>query len=104
MKTQPAEKKRVGRPALPPERQRTEKVLVRLSKKELARISCGVAQERLAQTIRDYAIKHAESQKNGEITLSIKTTRKIAERLQTIANEKNITLDELANDIFKKRL
>jgi hypothetical protein len=100
-KTQPAEKKSSGRPTLPPEKQRTEKVLVRLSKKELAKISHGITQERLAKVIRDYAIKHAESRKNSEIVLPIKTTRKIVEKLQKIADEKNATLDELINNIFR---
>ncbi|MDR1385276.1 MAG: hypothetical protein LBJ67_15720 [Planctomycetaceae bacterium] len=84
-KLKPTEKKHVGRPTLPPNRQRTEKVLVRLSKKELAKISREVTNEHLAKTIRDYAIKHTESHKNNDVTLPIKTTRKTDRVLELLS-------------------
>lgn len=57
-------KTKPGRPALPPEKKRDRNVMVRLSSEEIATITRPHIEKRLAEIVRELALKAAKKKKN----------------------------------------
>ena len=80
-------KSAAGRPVLPPDQQRTERVTVRMTRDELAAIADQLHSRTIAEGVREMALRSANKNQNEMTVTSTQLKRIIQTAVEKAVNE-----------------